>query len=316
MMTKYLKLLALVSFVMLFAACTSTNKTNTEKIAVVNWEKTVQGHPEYARLQQGEKIVKNLVMRRDAQVQLAKSQLSSLERLRALKQLSEQSYYDAELHTQMAEKDQINKSKINKHAHLVQKQVEMQLKPQRRSIEDEYRLRIFNLRMEKDRTVSNTRFRDRKKIPELLAGLDEQIAALKLERDARLEDLELSRQTIVAEKMAPYVQGLNTEMQQFAEARQKANQEKILQQEGKYDKLMSAAPEALNNALSIMDKEIEKQQDKNKALKEQINKDIEKLAVKLAQERGYTIVLNTFKANVSAADISNDIITELKKTKK
>ena len=79
---------------------------------------------------------------------------------------------------------------------------------------------------------------------------------------------------------------------------------------------MSAAPEALNNAVTIMDKEIEKQQDKNKALREEINKDIEKFAVKLAQERGYTIVFNTYKANVSAADITNDIIAELKKTKK
>lgn len=316
MVTKCLRLLALVCFVMLFAACANNNKTNTEKIAVINWEKTVQGHPEYARLQQGEKIVKNLVMRRDAQAQLAQSQMSSLERLRALKQLSEQSYYDAELHTQMMEKDQINKAKMNKRVHLVQKQVEMLLKPQRKSIEDEYRLRIFNLRMEKDRTVSNTRFRDREKIPELLAELDKQMAALKLERDARLEELELSRQTMIAEKMAPYAQELRAEMQQYAAEKQKANQEKFLQEEGKYDKLMSVAPEALNNALSIMDKEIEKQQDKNKALKEQINKDIEKLAVKLAQERGYTIVFNTFKANVSADDITNDIIAGLKKTKK
>ena len=315
-MIKYLRLLALVCFVMLFSACAGNDKTSTEKIAVINWEKTVQGHPEYARLQQGEKIVKNLVVRRDAQVQLAKSQLSSLERLRVLKQLSEQSYYDAELHTQLVEKDQINKSKINKHAHLVQKQVEMLLKPQKQSIADEYRLRIFNLRMEKDRTVSNTRFRERAKIPEMLADLDRQIDALKLERDARLGELEMSRQVMIADRMEPYVNGLRTEMQEFAESKQKANQEKFLQQEGKYDKLMSAAPEALNNAVAIMDKEIEKQQDKNKALREEINKDIEKFAVKLAQERGYTIVFNTYKANVSAADITNDIIAELKKTKK
>lgn len=316
MMTKYLKLLVLVCVVILCAGCSNTSKTNTEKIAVINWEKTVQGHPEYARLQQGEKTVKNLVVRRDAQVQIAKSQMSSLERLRALKQLSEQSYYDAELHTKMAVKDQINKAKMNKHAYLVQKQVEMTLKPERQSIEDEYRLRIFNLRMEKDRTVSNTRFRDREKIPKLLAELDKQISVLKLERDARLEELELSRQTMIADKMAPFVQGLQDEMHQFAENERRANQEKFLAQEDRYDKLMSVAPEALNNALSIMDGEIEKQQDKNKLLKEKINKDIEKLAVKLAQERGYTIVFNTFKANVSADDITSDIIAELKKTKK
>lgn len=315
-MTKYFKPLALVCCVLMFTACATNTKTSTEKIAVINWDKTVQGHPEYPRLQQGEKIVKNLIVRREAQAQMAKSQISSVERLRALKQLSEQSYYEAELHTQMVEKEQINKAKMNKHFHLVQKQVEMLLKPQRQSIEEEYRLRIFNLRMEKDRTISSTRFRDRAKIPEMLAELDKQIEALKLERDARLTDLELSKQSLLEDRMIPYVKELQSEMQEFAENQHRANQEKFLQQEGKYDKLMSVAPEALNNALAVMDKEIEKQQDKNKALKEQIDKDIEKLAVKLAQERGYTIVFNTFKANVSAADISNDIVAELKKTKK
>ena len=68
--------------------------------------------------------------------------------------------------------------------------------------------------------------------------------------------------------------------------------------EGQYDKMMAAAPEALANALAVMDREIDKQQDKNNTLKKNINSDIEGLAIKLAKERGYTIVFNTYKANV------------------
>ena len=79
--------------------------------------------------------------------------------------------------------------------------------------------------------------------------------------------------------------------------------------------LLSAAPKALNNALSVMDREIEKQQQKNDELKKQINKDIESQAVRLAHERGYTIVFNKFKVNLKAEDITDAIVQALKKKK-
>ena len=77
--------------------------------------------------------------------------------------------------------------------------------------------------------------------------------------------------------------------------------------------MLDAAPKALNNALSIIDREIDKQQEKNDSLKKQINQDIESQAVKLAHERGYTIVFNKFRVNMKAEDITAAIIKALKK---
>ena len=77
--------------------------------------------------------------------------------------------------------------------------------------------------------------------------------------------------------------------------------------------MLDAAPKAFNNALSIIDREIDKQQEKNDSLKKQINQDIESQAVKLAHERGYTIVFNKFRVNMKAEDITAAIIKALKK---
>ena len=80
--------------------------------------------------------------------------------------------------------------------------------------------------------------------------------------------------------------------------------------------MLSVAPQALNNALSIMDREIDKQQEKNEQLQKQINSDIESQAVRLAHERGYSIVFNKFKVNLKADDITDTVIQALKKDKK
>ncbi len=78
---------------------------------------------------------------------------------------------------------------------------------------------------------------------------------------------------------------------------------------------MAAAPEAITKALALMDKEIKQQQEKNTALQKQIDSDIESAVVRLAKQRGYEVVFKKFKINVSAVDITDDIIAEVKKPK-
>lgn len=314
-MKKYLIIFGFLFVVSMLSACGNNAKHDQEKIAVINWDKAVAGHLEYARLQQGEKIVRSLVLRRDAQKDLAQSQMRSVQNLRALKQLSEQSYLEAELRTILVEKEQINKAKLFRELRKVEAEVDEELGPKRKALEDEYRLQIFNLRMEKDRAKIDFRRRDKKNLEDIYAEIDKQIDSLKSERDAKIFALNNTRQEIVSQKMKPFVETLQAETQKLADEKQKSNLQQITNSEGKYDRLMAAAPDALAKALAVMDKEIDKQQEKNNSLKKKINSDIEGVTIKLAKERGYTIVFNTFKANVSASDITNDVIAELKKLK-
>lgn len=314
-MNKYLKGFMLLFVVSLLSACGNNSKVSQEKIAVINWDKAVEGHLEYTRLQQGEKIVRSLVLRRDAQMELAQSQMRSVHNLRALKQFSEKSYLDAELRTILVEKEQINKARLFKQLRRVETEVDEELGPKRKAIEDEYRLRIFNLRIEKDRAKVDFRRRDNKNLEDIYADIDVKIDQLKRERDQKIYLLNNTRKDLVSQKMEPFAKELQEETQKLIDEKQKANLNQVANSEGKYDKLMAAAPDALEKALAVMDKEIDKQQEKNKSLKKKITSDIEGITVKLAKEQGYTIVFNTFKANVSADDITNKVIAELKKLK-
>jgi len=315
-MNKGLKSIFLVAFSLVLFGCGSGVKTSTEKIAVIKWDKAVSSHPEYPRLKQGEKIVENLVHRRDAQAKLGTSQMESVSHLRGLKQLSEKSYLEAELQTKLFEKQQVNNAKIFMQLKKVEAEVEKEFAPQRAALEEEYRLRIFNLRIERDRLRTDFRPREGKKIRASMQAADAEIQKLKNERELRVAELEQVKKAEVTARIEPFANKLSEEMQIFADETRIAHQKQMAAAEGKYDKMMSAAPEALANALTIMDKEIDKQQDKNKTLKKQINSDIENIAVKLAHQRGYSIVFNTFKVNVSADDITNDIISEFKNVKK
>ncbi len=312
-MQKNIKLLALIVSVLMLSACSNGVNGGSEKIAVVKWDKAVAAHPEHARLLQGEKVLKTLVLRRDAQAALGKSQMSSVEYLRGLKQLSEQSYYNAELQTELMTREQMYNDKINEQIKSLELEAEQYVAPHRKAIEDEYRLRIFNLRLEKDRARANMRPMDAKSVKVSIDAIEAQITALTAERETKLLYVEEEKQAYIGEKIAPQVATYQEKLRNFAEAKRREQQQLMASSEGKYDKLMADAPEALGKALAVMDKEIDKQQDKNKALQKKINADIESVAVKLAKERGYTIVFNTFKANVSADDITDKVIAEIKK---
>ena len=58
--------------------------TGKDKIAVVDWQSAESSHPEYKKLQQGEKILKDLLDKRKAQEDLAKVQLGSLDKRKQL----------------------------------------------------------------------------------------------------------------------------------------------------------------------------------------------------------------------------------------
>lgn len=309
------KILVLFMLALLLTACGKIGSTGSEKIAVIKWDKAVAAHPQHAQLEQGEKIVKSLVLKREAQANLGKSQMRSLQHLRGLKQISEQSYLDAELQTRLLEKEQVGNEKLRKQAYAFAKEAEQALAVRRQSLEDEYQLRIFNLRLEKDRARSAMRPMEADSVKVSIDAINKQIQDLVAERESKLQGLEKEKQAYVTKKMEPVIAAFHKEMQDFATKKKMENQQIFNNSEGKYDKLQAAAPEALTKALAIMDREIDKQQDKNNTLKQKINGDIESIAIKLAKERGYTIVFNTFKANVSADDITNDIITELKKIK-
>lgn len=290
---------------LLAAACGSVNTTG-EKIAVADWKKAVAGHPQYKKLQQGEAIVQDLVKKRKAQEEMAKQQLSSLDKLRELKKVSEVTYWDADFNTRMVGAQARENVKLQKFMAQTEKEAEELVAERKREVESSYQLKMFNLRM---RLESVKMKPDERKI------VENELTAARNAREAELAELNSEKAAYIEKKLAPYAKQMQQRMGQEAD-RLRQNAATVMQaSEGKYDDMLQKAPSALQNALSIMDREIDKQQEKNAALEKEINQDIENVVMRLVDKNGYTIVFNTVKANLTADDITDKIISELQKEK-
>lgn len=53
---KLVKISAIIAAALLISACSTNVRGPQEKIAVINWEQAVSAHPQYAKLEQGEKF--------------------------------------------------------------------------------------------------------------------------------------------------------------------------------------------------------------------------------------------------------------------
>lgn len=301
---KLVKISAIIAAALLISACSTNVRGPQEKIAVINWEQAVSAHPQYAKLEQGEKILQDLLNKRKGQEELAKAQLSSLNKLRSLRQLSQQSFMEADFNTRMVEQREIENAKLQKFAAQAEAEADAQLAERKKNVEEAYKLKIFNLRAILE-TV--------KMKPDERQAVEKQLQELQKERGAQIAKLQAEKRRLVDAKVLPYKAEAEQRMRDMAQQQHAQAIQQLKSPEERDKEMLDAAPKALNNALSIIDREIDKQQEKNDSLKKQINQDIESQAVKLAHERGYTIVFNKFRVNMKAEDITAAIIKALKK---
>lgn len=301
---KLVKISAIIAAALLISACSTNVRGPQEKIAVINWEQAVSAHPQYAMLEQGEKILQDLLNKRKGQEELAKAQLSSLNKLRSLRQLSQQSFMEADFNTRMIEQREIENAKLQKFAAQAEAEADAQLAERKKNIEEAYKLKIFNLRAILEAV---------KMKPDERQAVEKQLQELQKERGAQIAELQAEKRRLVDAKVLPYKAEAEQRMRDMAQQQHAQAMQQLKSPEERDKEMLDAAPKALNNALSIIDREIDKQQEKNDSLKKQINQDIESQAVKLAHERGYTIVFNKFRVNMKAEDITAAIIKALKK---
>lgn len=301
---KLVKISAIIAAALLISACSTNVRGPQEKIAVINWEQAVSAHPQYAKLEQGEKILQDLLNKRKGQEELAKAQLSSLNKLRSLRQLSQQSFMEADFNTRMVEQREIENAKLQKFAAQAEAEADAQLAERKKNIEEAYKLKLFNLRAILEAV---------KMKPDERQAVEKQLQELQKERGAQIAELQAEKRRLVDANVLPYKAEAEQRMRDMAQQQHAQAMQQLKSPEERDREMLDAAPKALNNALSIIDREIDKQQEKNDSLKKQINQDIESQAVKLAHERGYTIVFNKFRVNMKAEDITAAIIKALKK---
>lgn len=143
----------------------------------------------------------NIVPVKDKKVILDSSPKEALLKLEELKKLSEQSYLVADANTRMVEMRGKEMAKLKEYRLQVEQEGEELVSVQKKQIEEEYQLRMFNLRMQLDSLKMRSKNREQ---------LEYEIEDLRYEREAKL--------MIADERKADYV---NSKMKAYREAMQK-----------------------------------------------------------------------------------------------
>ena len=302
------KLGLLVAGILLISACGKAPASHgPDKIAVVDWQRAESSHPEYKKLEQGQRLLKDLLEKRKAQEDLARAQLLSLERLRTLRKLSESSYWQADFNTHMVEMRERENKKLYDFAAQVEARVDEQLAPRKKAIEESYQLEIFNLRA----LLESVKIR-----PSERKDLEAKLQKIQRQRGQEIMALQAEKNSLMEQELAPYREAMQKRMAEAAAAYQGDIMKQRQGKDQREQEMLSTAPKALHNALTIMDREINKQREKNDQLQKRIDADISSQATRLAHEKGYSVIFKKYKVNISADDITAKVVENLPKQAK
>ena len=143
---------------------------------------------------------KNKVVQIDDKKVVA-SEIETLAKLQKLKKQSKEAYLRANYNAQMVELHKKEMAQLKSYRLQIEQEAELQTAASKKQLEEEYQLRLFNLRMQLESIKMGSKNRE-----SLLSEMKE----LQLERESKLAILEKEKQNYVDMKMKAY----EAEMQQ------------------------------------------------------------------------------------------------------
>lgn len=152
-----------------------------------------------------EKDKNNQVQVKQEKTIVQNTRTATLEKLQELEKLSEENYKVADANTRLVELRGREMAVFKKYRQQVEQEAEEYISLQKKQLEEEYQLRMFNLRMKLDSLRIRSKNRE---------VLESEIEDLRREREARLAVLEERKQNYIKLKIKAYKQ----EMQQRLDA--------------------------------------------------------------------------------------------------
>ena len=294
-------LIVVTGLALLFSACGKMG--SGEKIAVVNWDKALENHPQYAGLQRLKDEYNLLLDKRREQEIIGKTKISGLAKLHQLKRSSKQNFLSADFMTRMAEKQAVEQEKLKQLSGQLADEVDKELAEEEKKLESHYQLRLFNLRLKLD-TV--------RMMPEARKQLEAELKEVQAARDRDRMILMQHKIGLVNQRMEPHLAAMRQRMDAYAKQLQMQMMESMRQSAEKDTSALQKAPTALKDLLGTVDQELDQRQQEIETLETSLKKDMESIVAKLAKQRGYTVIFHKYRTNVSADDITGDVIAGVK----
>ena len=294
--------LLLLVLTLLVSACGGPNRG--EKIAVVTWDKVLEQHPSAAQRKALEQEFDELRQKRmDVAVQ-GQAQLSTLARMQAMKQRTQQNFMAADFQTRMAERQTIANEQMQQLYNAAMEKAKKATAADEAELEEAFQLEMFNVRLKLD-TV-RMKPDDRKQLEARLAELQQQ-------REQARMVLRAHQAKLVAAELEPERERLMQELDAYAKSLHEQQMQQLEQQAKADEEKFQQGPESLGKLLESIDGKLDEKQQALETLENAMRTDIESAVTKLARERGYSVVFHKFRVNVKADDITQDVVQELQK---
>ena len=207
-----------------------------EKIAVVNWDKVLQEHPQHSRLQKLKEEYSLLLDKRREQEIIGKTRMSNLAKLFQLKQNSKQNFLSADFMTRMMEKQTAEQEKLKQLSNQIADEIDRELAEEEKKLNEHYRLRLFNLRLKLD-TV--------RMVPEERKKVEAELKAVQAERDSDRMMLMQHKFGLVNQRMEPHVKAMQQRLDAYARQLQIQMRAEMKKDLGKDDAALQKVPSAL-----------------------------------------------------------------------
>lgn len=276
---------------------------NPAKIAVLNWEKALAAHPRYGQLQAAKFELAAAQKLRDDQIASGKKQLELLQKLTEMKQQGQKSFMAADYALKMSELKIKERQRLQTEEKKLLAASEAEVAVARKEIENAYRERIVNLRLKLEAL---------KLTKEEHQALAAELNRLTAEQRAKLHQVELARRQTVAAKLRPQLIALEAQMSKESLQVQEELMAKATGISEADKKRLAKGPEELGRLLEILNKKVDQKQKAYDELSEALESDLTGALQKVTNNKDYDLVISHIKVNISATDLTEQVVTELK----
>lgn len=275
------------------------------RFAVVDWDKLVQQHPKYKEWKHQQETLETAKWLRQRQMENGRQQLELLGKMKNIKNLGADQFKRAQISAKMAEKQSQENDLLRKKREALETEAEAQVKQDREAVEEKYRIPLFNLRL-KLGSIKMTEEAQKA----VLQEQDELLA----KRQKDLDEVNAKKEAWLQQKLGADIAASQARLQAYA----KELADQVIQEQtgltlGPKGLAASPGKEQLDKLLASMDKQIQKQESDEQALKDDIDSDILSAIKKINLTRKYTLIFRNPRVNISADDITDQVSSEVQK---
>ncbi|CUH94543.1 hypothetical protein P22_0609 [Propionispora sp. 2/2-37] len=302
--------LMLIAF--LVAGCSSKSSPQDEPadktpaVGIIDMQQAVKAHPQY-KAHEALQTEINTLKQQLASYHPAAAQTPSPSAAGG-DMAGVQASLGQEFNQKMTAKHAAINQRLEEQAAQFRQNLEQELKSYTAEIDQTYQPQIFNLQLKlKTVQLSQAEMEPlQQEMEKLQAERNEKINAKHKELEARMEQLMAPEKKKAESELQAYSQELNAEMASRAAAKQAEFSQRLAT-------LNPAAPATGDGPSSNLEQQLTAKEQELSALENSIMADIRDKTGKVAVAKGLDSVLTNIKLNISAVDITADVIAEFKK---